>query len=191
MSYVVSSQKFFESLSTSGNSTDKLTQYFNQIPDAFFEALDKVDFSILATPVTIKQKHSESDVFAHQVYLFENFENIQDIIRKEDFLARAGYDTIELRINESYLETIETLNESLLGSIGDFLASLVSDPDPVEMGLNILRLVLDIIGLVPFTWVGFPIDIVANVLSALISLYKGEYLSMVLSLLSAIDMRYL
>jgi hypothetical protein len=187
MSYVVSSQKFFESLSTSGNSTDKLTQYFNQIPDAFFEALDKVDFSILATPVTIKRKHSESEVFAHQVYLFENFENIQDIIRKEDFLARAGYDTIELRINESYLETIETLNESLLGSIGDFLASLVSDPDPVEMGLNILRLVLDIIGLVPFTWVGFPVDIVANVLSALISLYKGEYFSMVLSLLSAID----
>ena len=187
MSYVVSSQKFFESLSTSGNSTDKLTQYFNQIPDAFFEALDKVDFSILATPVTIKRKHSESEVFAHQVYLFENFENIQDIIRKEDFLARAGYDTIELRINESYLETIETLNENLLGSIGDFLASLVSDPDPVEMGLNILRLVLDIIGLVPFTWAGFPIDIVANVLSALISLYKGEYFSMVLSLLSAID----
>lgn len=187
MSYVVSSQKFFESLSTSGNSTDKLTQYFNQIPDAFFEALDKVDFSILATPVTIKRKHSESEVFAHQVYLFENFEDIQDIIRKEDFLARAGYDTIELRINESYLEKIETLNESLLGSIGDFLASLVSDPDPVEMGLNILRLVLDIIGLVPFTWAGFPIDIVANVLSALISLYKGEYFSMVLSLLSAID----
>ena len=187
MTYVVSSQKFFESLSTSGNSNDQLTQYFKQIPDAFFEALDKVDFSILATPVTVKRKHSESEVFAHQVYLFENFEDIQDIIKKEDFLARAGYDTIELRINESYLETIETLNESLLGSIGDFLASLVSDPDPVEMGLNILRLVLDIIGLVPFTWAGFPIDIVANVLSALISLYKGEYFSMVLSLLSAID----
>lgn len=187
MRHVVSAEHYFESLSTQEDLANKLNQYFANASTTVFEGFDSIDFSNIGNLSLKSLNHTADEILEHQLFLIEQFESIPDIIRKDDFLARAGYDTIELRLNESYLETLELLNEGVLGAVGSFLKALVSDPDPIEMTLNIIRLVLDIIGLVPFTWAGFPIDIVANVLSALISLYKGEYFSMALSILAAID----
>ena len=187
MRHVVSSESYFQSLSIQESAASKLNEYFKNIPTTVFEAFNTIDFSNLGELSPKTQSNNASDLLEHQLFLIENFESVPNIIQREDFLVRAGYDTIELRLDESYLETLELLNEGVLGSVGSFIKSLVSDPDPVEMALNILRLVLDVIGIVPFTWAGFPIDIVANVLSALISLYKGEYFSMALSILAAID----
>ena len=187
MRHVVSAESYFESLSVQEELSIKLTQYFSNIPTTVFEDFDKVDFSNIGNLSRKVATRTSEEILEHQLFLIEQFESIPDIIQKEDFLVRAGYDTIELRLNESYLETVQLLNEGVLGSVANFLKALVDDPDPLEMTLNIIRLVLDIIGLIPFTWAGFPIDIVANVLSALISLYKEEYFSMTLSILAAID----
>lgn len=187
MRHVVSAERYFESLSVQEDFSAKLTHYFSNIPTTVFEGFDSIDFSNLGDLSRRASSHTSEELLEHQLFLIEQFESIPDIILKEDFLVRAGYDTVQLRLNESYLETLELLNEGVLGAVGSFLKSLVSDPDPLEMTLNIIRLVLDVIGLVPFTWAGFPIDVVANVLSALISLYKEEYFSMTLSILAAID----
>jgi len=183
MRYVISADQYFNHGAEPVN--EKLIQYFESIPESFWTALDAVDFSKLSKPRT--PNHSEEEIFEHQVFLLENFEDINDIIKKEDFLVRQGYDTIKLRLNESYLHTVQLINEGVMSSVMNFVKALVADPDPTEMGLNILRLVLDVIGIVPFTWAGFPIDVVANILSAIISLYKGEYVSMILSVIAAID----
>ena len=183
MKYVISADQYFSQGSNPVN--EKLIQYFESIPESFWTALDAVDFSKLSKPRT--PNHSEKEIFEHQVFLLKNIEDINDIIQKEDFLVRQGYDTIKLRLNESYLHTVQLINEGAMSSIMNFVKALVSDPDPFEMGLNILRLVLDVIGIVPFTWGLVPIDIIANLLSAIISLYKGEYISMILSLVAAID----
>jgi hypothetical protein len=183
MRYVISADQYFSQGAEPVN--EKLIQYFESIPESFWTALDAVDFSKLSKPKT--PNHSEEEIFEHQVFLLENIEDINDIIKKEDFLVRQGYDTIKLRLNESYLHTVQLINEGVMSSVMNFVKALVADPDPVEMGLNILRLVLDVIGIVPFTWAGFPIDVVANILSAIISLYKGEYVSMILSVIAAID----
>jgi len=183
MKYVISADQYFSQGANPVN--EKLVQYFESIPEAFWTALDAVDFSKLSKPRT--PNHSEKEIFEHQVFLLDNIEDINNIIQKEDFLVRQGYDTVKLRLNESYLPTVQLINEGVMSSVMNFVKALVADPDPFEMGLNILRLVLDVIGIVPFTWAGFPIDIVANVLSAIISLYKGEYISMMLSVIAAID----
>lgn len=187
MRYIVSSDNYFSTIALQESYSDKLSQYLTSIPAAFFESLEKVDFS---KPLEIKTPHinyTDSEILEHQVFLIENINEFSDILKREDFLTRTGKDSIALRLNGKYLDSIRTLDEGVLGSIWNFLKLIVDDPDPTAMVLNIIRLVLDIIGLVPFTWAGMPIDIVANVLSGLISLFKGDYLSAFLSLIATLD----
>jgi hypothetical protein len=188
MQYVVSAEEYFNSINENNQNLDRLVKYFENIPEAFFEALERTDWSkmddFFNLPVDEAVSQAKLD---HQLFLLEHIEDINDIIQKEDFLVRAGYDTVALRESGEYLATLQTIDESLLGTVWSFIKGMVADPDPVEMTLNIIRLVLDVIGIVPFTWAGFPIDIVANVLSAIISLYKKDWFSMILSLLSAVD----
>jgi hypothetical protein len=188
MQYVVSAEEYFNSINENNQNLDRLVKYFENIPEAFFEALERTDWSkmddFFNLPVDEAVSQAKLD---HQLFLLEHIEDINDIIQKEDFLVRAGYDTVALRESGEYLATLQTIDESLLGTVWSFIKGMVADPDPTEMTLNIIRLVLDVIGIVPFTWAGFPIDPVANVLSAIISLYKKDWFSMILSLLSAID----
>lgn len=184
MQYVVSAEEYFKSINESSNNLDQLTKYFENIPDAFFEALEKTDWSKLKDPFS--EPVSEAQL-SHQLFLLDHIDDIQDIVRKEDFLTRIGYDTVALRESGEYLERIQLIDEGALGAVWDFIKAMVEDPDPTEMTLNILRLVLDIIGIVPFTWAGLPIDAVANVMSGFISMYKNEWFSMVLSFLAATD----
>lgn len=187
MRYVVSAEEYFGSINENQANIDKLQTYFESIPQAFWEALESIDLSPLKQFTPIKRTQSEDQILEHQLFLIENADDFAELVKKEDFLARLGYDTVALREQGEYFAKIETLNESVLSSVWNFLTAMVEDPDPVEMTLNVIRLVLDVIGLIPFTWAGVPIDVIANILSALISLYKGEYLSMVLSILAAID----
>ena len=187
MRYVVSAEEYFGSINENQANIDKLQTYFESIPQAFWEALESIDLSPLKQFTPIKRTQSDDQILEHQLFLIENADDFADLVKKEDFLARLGYDTVALREQGEYFAKIETLNESVLSSVWNFLTAMVEDPDPVEMTLNVIRLILDVIGLIPFTWAGVPIDVIANILSALISLYKGEYLSMVLSILAAID----
>jgi len=191
MQYVVSAEEYFSSLNESNQNLDKLVKYFENIPDAFFEAIDRTDWSKMDDFFNLPVDETASQAkLNHQLFILDNIDDINDIIQKEDFLVRAGYDTVALRESGEYLATIKSLDEGLLGTVWSFIKGMVADPDPVEMTLNIIRLVLDVIGIVPFTWAGFPVDIVANVMSAIISLYKKDWFSMILSLLSAVDVTH-
>lgn len=190
MRHVVSAEQYFESLSTNTALTVTLNQYFSNIPSFLFEGLDNIDPSSSKLSYRRAFEHTADEIIDHQIFLLEKLSVIPNIIQREDLLVRAGYDTIALRLNESYLETLELVNENVLTSVMNFLKSTVDDPDPTQKTLNIIRLVSDLIGIVPFKWAGIPIDIVSNVLSALISLYKEEYFAMSLSLLAAIDVTH-
>jgi hypothetical protein len=188
MQYVVSAEEYFNSINENKQNLNRLVKYFENIPNSFFEAIDRTDWSKMDDFFNLPVDETVSQAkLNHQLFLLDHIEDINDIIQKEDFLVRAGYDTVALRESGEYLATIQTLDESLLGTVWSFIKGMVADPDPVEMTLNIIRLVLDVIGIVPFTWAAFPIDVVANVLSAIISLYKKDWFSMILSLLSAVD----
>jgi hypothetical protein len=188
MQYVVSAEEYFDSLNESRQNLDKLIKYFENIPEAFFEAIDRTNWSKMDDFFNLPVNEASSQAkLNHQLFLLDHIEDINNIIQKEDFLVRAGYDTVALRESGEYLATVQSLDEGLLGTVWSFIKGMVADPDPVEMTLNIIRLVLDVIGIVPFTWAGFPIDIVANLMSAVISIYKNDFFSAILSILSAID----
>lgn len=190
MQYISTADDFFNQANPANLVAERVREYFSNIPESFWESLRSMKIDEVDSFIPVKSNHTEKEIFEHQLYLFENFEDFNRIVRDEDFLARTGHDTISLRLNETYLETVQLVNEGVLGTVWDFLKSLVEDPDPVEMSLNIIRLILDVIGIVPFTWAGFPIDIVANFLSALISIYKGEWFSAILSIVQMIDVSH-
>lgn len=191
MQYVVSAEEYFNSINENKQNLNRLVKYFENIPDSFFEAIERTDWSKMDDFFNLPVDEAVSQAkLNHQLFLLDHIEDINDIIQKEDFLVRAGYDTVALRESGEYLATIQTLDESLLGTVWSFIKGMVADPDPVEMTLNIIRLVLDIIGIVPFKWSGFAIDVVANLLSAMISAYKKDTFSALLSIAAAIDVSH-
>ena len=188
MSYILTAAEYFQELGTQKLNEAKLKAYFERVPSEFWHAVSSANFAVLEAFQSTKQSHTEVEVLDHQLFLLEQFNAVPDIIRKDDMLTRLGYDVIELQVNGTYAGTLNVLNEDgLLGKVWDFIKGMVSDSDPLQMTLNVIRLVLDVIGLIPFTWAGLPIDIVSNALSCLISLYKQEWLAACLSALMCID----
>jgi hypothetical protein len=64
MRYVISADQYFSQGAEPVN--EKLVQYFQNIPESFWAALDAVDFSKLSKPRT--PNHSEEEIFEHQVF---------------------------------------------------------------------------------------------------------------------------
>lgn len=82
---------------------------------------------------------------------------------------------------QSVVEEYYKLNESFLDTLRSIWNALTENGSP----LGILHLVLDIIGFIPFTYVGVPIDIVADVINAIIYLFEGQYGSALISAIAA------
>lgn len=189
MRYILTAEGYFNELSSKVESQTKLEAYFSKIPTAFFEALETVNRNSIFAFNSISSNHTDDEILEHQRFILEA-DDIFAAMRYDDLLSRLGHDTVELYKNSEYLDTLAKVNEGVMSTVMNFIKGIVDDPDPTEYALNILRLILDVIGIIPFTWAGFPIDVVANGLSALISWHKGEYFSAVLSGIAMIDVSH-
>jgi hypothetical protein len=161
-----------------------LAKSLGQINQSVFESFSEGSI-VRLNP--IERNYSDDVILEHQLSKIEEIQDLHAFIKNENFLALAGYDSIQLSESGKYLETITLLNEGVVDTISNFLKSVYQDPDPTKQTLNILQLVLGVIGIIPFSWVAFPVDIVANVLNGLISIFREDYFSAILSMLSAVD----
>jgi len=190
MKYVVTANDYFNQGSNPDKVTERIASIFNGIPDSFFESLKSIDLASTIILKPIQSRYSDDRLLEHQISLIEEFDDIHLVVRNENLLQFSGYDSIELVESGKYLETISLINEGVADTVINFLKSTYEDPNPTTQTLNILQLILGIIGIVPFTWGGFPIDIVANVLNGVISIFRENYFEAVLSILSAIDVSH-
>jgi hypothetical protein len=111
----------------------------------------------------------------HEDFLLSQFGSITEAYQADAVLRRNGYDPIFLTLENAYTETfnaIDRITEGLWDSVKSFLSTMTNGGSP----LGILQFVLDIIGIIPASFVGFPIDMVANLLNALIYFWNGEYI---------------
>lgn len=158
MKYVSSAEDFFSN--------------YGQLNSAF------ESFEFAKTPQEIKAS------LDHQLFLLENFSSIDEINSAENVLIKFGYNPIFLTLEGAYLETlnsIELINEGLLDTIKSFLSTMTEGGNPIA----VVQFALDIIGAIPFTWAGVPVDIVANLLNAAIAFYREQYLIGAINLLMA------
>jgi hypothetical protein len=172
------------------------SQFFNQIEDpnltALREALIAIPYafwnSFSSTKIT-ESKFTDSDysrILNHQCYLLQEYDDINVINANENALIRHKYDPMLLSEVGTYKKAItyvESLNESLLSKIGDLVDVMTEGGS----AWGWVQFLLDIIGLVPASWIGFPIDTAANLLNACISWYRGNFLMVILNLVACFD----
>jgi hypothetical protein len=130
---------------------------------------------------------SEDRLISHQVYLLDHFDTLDQINVNENLLLVHNYSPIlltELGTYEKTLEYLESLNESFLTKLKSVL-SLMTEGGSV---IGIFQFVLDLIGMIPASWFGFPVDILANGLNGIIYLVREQYLMAVINFIAMIDL---
>ena len=161
MKFITSSTEFFEL--HNNPKLIKLRESISAVPIENWKYISTLTFE----PAREISKQEAQAITSHQIYLLENFDSISDINRNESLLNRYGYNPVSLTLEGAYLETLESLeslNESLVSTVKSFLSTMTDGGTP----LGILHFVLDIIGIIPGSWIGFPSDVAANLLNALI-----------------------
>lgn len=179
MKYVSSAEEFF------GTNEDpritSLRESIMAVPVELWENLSTLTLTQYSPSTT-----QEADaILNHQLELLDRFDTIEEANAAENLLIQYGYNPVFLTLEGAYQDTlnsVNSINEGLLGMIKDFVMLMTEGGSAI----GILQFVLDIIGLIPFTWAGIPIDIVANLLNAAISFYRGNYLMGCLNLVIAI-----
>ena len=167
MKFVTSSTEFFEL--HNNPKLIKLRESILAVPIENWKYISTLKFK----PAREISKQEAWAITSHQIYLLENFDRISDINRNESLLNRYGYNPVSLTLEGAYLETLESLkslNESLASSVKDFLSMMTDGGTPMD----VLHFVLDIIGLIPGSWIGFPSDVIANLLNALIYAFQDK-----------------
>jgi hypothetical protein len=167
MKFITSSTEFFEL--HNNPKLIKLRESILAVPINNWKYISTLKFE----PAREISKQEAWAITSHQIYLLENFDRISDINRNESLLNRYGYNPVSLTLEGAYLETLESLeslNESLASSVKDFLSMMTEGGTP----MGVLHFVLDIIGIIPGSWIGFPSDVVANLLNALIYAFQDK-----------------
>ena len=124
---------------------------------------------------------------AHQLYLLDNYEHLSHININENLLLLKKYDPVlltEFGIYEKTLTELIAVNENVLSTLKSAWNAMTEDSSPI----GVFHFILDLIGLVPASWLGFPVDIVANGLNALIYFIRENYLMGVINLIACFDL---
>lgn len=132
-------------------------------------------------------KVNESQNISHQLYLLENFDTLAEINANENFLLLNNYNPlflVESGIYKQTLETMESINESFISTLKAAWSAMTEDGSPI----GIFQFLLDIIGIVPASWVGFPIDVAANALNAFIYYMRGQIVMCIINLIACFDL---
>lgn len=179
MKYVSSAEEFFNY--DKDSQLASIRETIMAVPAEMWQNLD----SLTLTQYEPATQQEAAAILDHQLGLLESFDTIDEINATENYLIKHGYNPVFLTLEGAYLDTLnnlQSINEGLLDAVKNFVSMMTEGGSAI----GILQFVLDIIGLIPFSWAGIPIDTVANLLNAAISFYRGNYLMGCLNLVVAI-----
>lgn len=179
MRYVLTAQDFQFVSSPNGQTARALAM---SVPASVWESLDKLSASF--------ETEVKEEISNYQAMLLESFETIQEIGKTQKALFYAAVDDLKIKTKEEYNQAVQeslAIYEGVWDTAKSVLSALTEGGSPI----GILHLVLDLIGLVPASWVGFPIDVLANVLNGIIYAVRGMWFLAILSLIAAVPANYL
>jgi hypothetical protein len=177
MRYVLSAQDY---QFVSGPESQQIKELILSVPKAIWESLD-------STIISFSEPTLESEQY--QAVLLEAFDDIDQISVSQHIVYQSGALTESFFSVEDYNRAVEeafALYEGLWDSAKALLKAITEGGSAI----GILHLLLDIIGLVPGSWVGFPIDVVANIINAVIYGARGMWFLAILSAIAAIPANY-
>lgn len=175
--YILGREQFILSESVS---TLPIFDFFNEVGVELMEMLDTIK-PILPDSVsdTVIEKSQEYSSKLNSIGFTEELK-LEHILFSMGTSGLTLFEESNFNIN-SVVEKYYQLNEGVLDVLRSIWNALTENGSP----LGILHLVLDIIGFIPFTYVGVPIDIVADAINAIIYLFEGQYGSALISAIAA------
>lgn len=126
-------------------------------------------------------------LIAHQLYLLEKFSTLTEINENENLLLLRNYSPISLFESGSYESTltyVKSINEDLVSKLKSILGLMTEGGSAI----GVFQFVLDIIGMIPASWIGLPVDVLANGLNGIIYLVRESYLLAILNFVSMVDL---
>lgn len=178
MRYVLTAQDYQFVNSSQGQSLKALAL---SVPKNVWESLDTLN-------LTFETEVNES-ASTYQEMLLDSIESIQEIGKNQRALFYAAVDDLKIKTKEEYDKAVQEAFAVYEG-LWDMTTSLLKALTEGGTAIGILHLILDLIGLIPGSWVGFPIDVIANVLNAIIYGVRGMWFLGILSLIAAIPANY-
>jgi len=136
--------------------------------------------------VSLLTENSSDKELAHESFVLEYFDDISKMNISENYLCIHEYDVanlVESGIYQYTIPTIEMINENFLDGIKKAFYAMTEDGSAIGM----FQFLLDIIGLIPSSLIGIPIDIAANLLNAIIYFIRDKFLLGVLNLIAMVD----
>jgi hypothetical protein len=175
--YILSRDQFLLNESVESN---PLFSFFQEVGEDLCEMLDKI------APV---MPESVSDEFIENSQRYEAALSTTALSadpKLEHILYAMGTSGVALFTEsnfkiQSVVDQYTSLNEDLFDTLRSIWNALTENGSP----LGIVHLLLDIIGFIPASYFGFPVDIVADGLNALIYLFEGQYGSALISAFAA------
>jgi hypothetical protein len=175
--YILSRDQFLLNESVESN---PLFNFFQEVGEELFEMLDTIK-PILPDSVSdefIENSQKYSAALADTT--------IDSEPKLEHILYAMGTSGVTLFTEsnfqiESVIEHYYSINEDVFDTLRSIWNALTENGSP----LGIVHLLLDIIGFIPASYFGFPVDIVADGLNALIYLFEGQYGSALISAIAA------
>jgi|LauGreDrversion4_2_1035121.scaffolds.fasta_scaffold10566_5 hypothetical protein len=175
--YILSRDQFLINESETSN---PLFNFLNEVGPELMEMLDQIK------PVLPESVSDEFIENSQRYSVALDQANFSENSKLEHILYAMGTSGVTLFTEsnfklDSVIEHYYSINEDFFDTLRSIWNALTENGSP----LGILHLVLDIIGFIPASYFGFPVDIVADGLNAIIYLFEGQYGSALISAIAA------
>lgn len=154
------------------------------------EALSTLEISDkefkINSELSLLSENSSDRELAHESFVLDYFDDISKMNISENYLCIHGYNVVSLVESGIYqytIPTIEMINENFLKGIKKAFYAMTEDGSAIGM----FQFLLDIIGLIPSSLIGIPVDIAANLLNAIIYFIRDKFLLGILNLIAMVD----
>lgn len=176
--YILSRDQFL--INESVDSTP-LISFFQEVGEDLLEMLDTV-IPVLPEPVSDEFiENSQRYTAALSTTSLSGDPKLEHILYAMGTTGVTLFTESNFKI-QAVVDHYLALNEDVFDTLRSIWNGLTEGGTP----MGILHLLLDIIGFIPASYFGFPIDVVADGLNALIYLFEGQYGSALISAVAAV-----
>jgi hypothetical protein len=169
-------------LSLNPGDAERLSSFINEFGESLINIIENCTIRIQ----DVQTATDTADFRKYELSLEGAGFNQSEITQIEHTLFAKGLIGENLFVESNYqitkiIEEYTTINEGVVDFLVGLWNALTEDSSPI----GILQFVLDLIGFIPASYFGFPIDIVADGLNAIIYMFRGRWLDAGISAIAA------
>lgn len=169
-------------LSLNPGDAERLAAFLNECGESLINIIDNCTIRIQ----DVQTATDSEDFTKYQLSLESAGFNQSEITQIEHTLFAKGLIGEQLFVESNYqisriIDEYTSINEGVVDFLAGLWNALTEDSSPI----GILQFLLDLIGFIPASYVGFPIDVVADGLNAIIYMFRGRWLDAGISAIAA------